>query len=257
MVRRGSLLPFLAIVTTAGSASARDLAEIRKSRQLEVAAATEEIPLERDILNGFARALGVELRLVPAGSVSGALQTLAQGRADVAAGGLVAQRDQLEAVGFSAEVFPTRYIAVNRAPAEPALFIESLRAAGKILAPAGSGAAEAASAAKLPASRTDATVSTERALATLRTDAGSVLLLGLFDALVAKRKDTQLQLGVVLGGRLSVAFGVRQSDAQLLRSLNEHLAQLRASPSYRLLVARNLGEESLRVLARSHLDEND
>ncbi|HJS58869.1 MAG TPA: hypothetical protein VKA01_12275 [Vicinamibacteria bacterium] len=84
-----------------------------------------------------------------------------------------------------------------------------------------------------------------------------MLLLGLFDALVAKRKDTQLQLGVVVGGRLSVAFGVRQSDAQLLRSLNEHLAQLRASPSYRLLVARSLGEESLRVLARSHLDEDD
>lgn len=257
MIRGGSLLAFLALVTTAAPVSARDPAEIRRSRQLEVATATEEIPLEGDILNGFARALGVELRLVPAGSVSGALQTLAQGRADVAAGGLVAQRDQHEAVAFSAEVFPTRYIAVNRAPAEPVQYIESLRAAGKILAPAASGAAEAASAAKLPASRTDTTASTERALATLRNDGGSVLLLGLFDALVAKRKDPQLQLGVVLGGRLSVAFGIRQSDTRLLRSLNEHLAQLRASPSYRLLVARSLGEESLRVLARSHLDEDD
>lgn|SRR5262245_8948550 len=251
-------VPFLVVVLAATNpAAAADLARIRSAQRLEVAAATSEAPLEADILNGFAKAVGVQLHLSAAGSAAAALQALVEGRADLAAGGLVAQRDRREAVLFSSEVFPTRYVAVNRAPAEPPQYIESLRGAMKILAPAGTGAAEAANAAKLPAFKMDTSITPQRTMVALRSELGNVALLGLFDALVAKRQDNQLQLGVVLGVRQSVAFGVRQSDTELLQALNSHLAQLRASPSYRLLVARGLGEEALQILARSHLDEND
>jgi hypothetical protein len=154
-------------------------------------------------------------------------------------------------------VFPTRYVAVNRAPAESPHHIESLRNASRILAPARCGAAQAAAAAKVPAFKTDTSVTTEAALSGLRADAKSVALLTLFDALASKRQDAQLQLGVVLGDRRSVAFAVREADGALLRALNAHLVALRAAPSYRLLLTRAFGEDSLRMLARSHLDVND
>ncbi len=247
-------LALILAVAWAPAVLARDPAEIRKSQRLEVAAATADLPLEGEILKGFARALGVELRVTPAGSTTGALQALADGRADLAAGGLVSQRDQRPGLGFSSEVFPTRFVAVNRAPAEAPSFIESLRGANRILAPAASGAGAAVAAAKLPGFKTDTGATPDKALASLRTEAGSVAVLGLLDALGAKRTDPELQLGVLLGDRQSVAFAVRHADAGLLAAINGHLGQLRTSPSYRALIARSLGQESLQILARSRLD---
>jgi len=91
-------------------------------------------------------------------------------------------------------------------------------------------------------------------LAGLRADAGSVAIIGLLDALLARRGDPALQIGVALGDRHSVAFAARQPDVDLLAALNDHLSQLRSSPSYRLIVARGLGEDSLSILSRVHLE---
>jgi ABC-type amino acid transport substrate-binding protein len=254
---RRSGLAFAAalLVFAGGPASAGSLAEIKRAKRLVVAAATADLPLEGDILKGLARAQGVELRIEPQPTATAALQAVHEGRADVAAGGLVSQRDRRDGVAFSAELFPTRFVAVNRAPTAALNFIEELRNASRILAPAATGAAEVAQAAKLPGLKTETTLTGDKVLAALRADANSVALVGLFDALVARRADPALQIGAAMGPRHSVAFAVRQGDADLLAVLNAHVGQLRGSASYRLVLARGLGEDSLRVLSRAHLEE--
>jgi hypothetical protein len=67
--------------------------------------------------------------------------------------------------------------------------------------------------------------------------------------------EPALEVGTALGARQSVAFAVRHADATLLSALNAHLGQLRASPSWRLIIVRNLGEDSIQILARSRLDD--
>jgi len=124
-----------------------------------------------------------------------------------------------------------------------------------MLAPPGTGAAEALADAKLPASRIDPTPSPDKALASLRAFQDSAVVIGLYGALLARRSDPELEVGVALGPRQSVAFGVRQADTALLSALNGHLGQLRASPSWRLLIARSLGEDSVELLSRSRLDD--
>lgn len=234
-------------------ASGADLAQVKQAKRIRVAAATAELPFERDVLQGFARALGVELVVEPAGSRGAALQAVAAGRADLAAGGLVAQHDRHAGLVPSAEVFPTRFVAVNRAPAEPPGFIESLRNASRILAPTATGAAQAARDAKLPESKTESGPP-DHALEMLKSDPGAVALLGLFDALIARRTDPALQVGVALGPRDGIAFAVREADGALRVALDAHVSQLRASPSYRLVISRGLGEDALRILSRAHLE---
>jgi ABC-type amino acid transport substrate-binding protein len=240
-------------VSWAAAASGADLAEVKQARKLRVAAAIADLPFERDVLQGFARSIGVELAVEPVGSRGAALQAVAAGRADLAAGGLVVQRDRLAGLAFSADVFPTRVVAVNRAPAEAPGFIESLRGASRILAPASTGAAQVARDAKLPESKTESG-SAERAIDALRADTGAVALLGLFDALVARRADPALQVGVALGPREGIGFAVREADGALRAALDGHVQQLRASPSYRLVIGRGLGEDALRILSRAHLE---
>jgi membrane-bound lytic murein transglycosylase MltF len=246
---------FLAmLVIAAPPISAGSLAEIKRAQRLLVAASTADLPLEGDILRGFARALGVELSAVPEASVAASLQALQQGRADVSAGGLVAGRDHREGVAFTVEVFPTRFVAVSRAPSSAPSHIETIREASRILAPAATGASDAALAAKLPSFKTDKALADVQVLPRLRAEAGSVAIMGLFEALVARRADPALQIGAAIGERQSVAFAVRQADTDLLTALNGHLGHLRGSPSYRLVVARSLGEESLQILSRAHLE---
>jgi len=249
--------PYLALVAVclAPVAPARDLAEIRRGGRLEVAGAANDLPLENDLLGGFGRAIEAELRITPFGSAAAALQAVAEGRADVAAGGLVSQLDRREGVTFTAEVFPSRLVAVTRRPSKPIQFLEQLRSL-RMLAPPGSGAVEALAAAKLPSSKVDGALPADKALASLRGSPDAAVVIGLFGALVARRSDPALEVGTALGARQSVAFAVRQADATLLSALNGHLGQLRASPSWRLIIVRNLGEDSLQILARSRLDDS-
>jgi ABC-type amino acid transport substrate-binding protein len=251
-----SLFPAALLTLSAPApAAAASLAEVKRAGRLVAAAPMSDLPVEGDILKSFALALGVELRVEREAGTAGVLQAVQEGRVDVGAGGLVSPRDRRDGIVFSSEVFPTRFVAVNRAPAALPGYIEAVRDASRILAPAATGASEVALAAKLPSLKTDTTLSLDKALATLRTEGGSVALIGLFDALVARRADPALQIGVGLGVRQSVAFAVRSADASLLASLNAHLDQLRSSPSYTLLLSRGLGEESLQILSRTHLTE--
>lgn len=252
-LRHAAALGFLLLASV--PAAGAGLAEVKRAQRLVVAAPASDLPFEADVLRGFAKALGVELRVDPQAGLGGSLQALLEGRADVAAGGLVSQRDRRDGVSYSNEVFPTRFMAVNRAPAAAPTFIEALRNASRILAPAATGAAEVAQAAKLPSFKTDATLSADKALAALRADAGNVALLGLFDALVARRADPALQIGVAIGPRQSVAFAVRQADADLLAALNAQVGQLRSSPAYRLVVGRALGDDAVTLLARAHVED--
>jgi len=230
---------------------AADLAEVRRAQRLEVTVAAASA-FEKDILTGFARALGVELHVVSANTPEAALGALAEGKADLACGGFISEMLRNDRVVASSEVFPNRMLIVNRKPAEPIQFIEQLRNE-RTAAAKDTPAPDVLSGAKVP--RVDASMSTVKVLGALSSGSITAGAVPLFDALHARTEDAGLQLGVYLGPRLSVAFALRSADSGLLKALNAHLATVRASSSFRLLVSRHFGDATLQELARAKLNE--
>jgi ABC-type amino acid transport substrate-binding protein len=217
-------------------------------------ATSRDIPLETEVLSGFARSLGAELRLTRAGTSEAALQALLEGRSDLTAGGLVSTRAAPDRISWTGEVFPTRFVVVSRALVGPWAYIEDLRTADTILAPESSGAAVAAAAAKLPGSKTVTNLTPERARAALAEGRNAALLLDLLEALSLRREDPQLRLGVALGERQSVVFAVAKAETALADAFSSHVKALRASPSYRMLLVRALGPDVLGTLSRARLE---
>jgi len=97
-VRSGPALAALLLACASWPVEAGSLAEIKRAKRLVVATATADLPLEGDILRGLARAQDVELRVDTLSAASAALQAVQEERADVAAGGLVSQRDRRDGV---------------------------------------------------------------------------------------------------------------------------------------------------------------
>jgi len=232
----------------ASSVGARDLSVIKREGRLDVVTVGDS-PFEADLLRGFARSIGAELHLDVVDSAQLALAAVSAGRADVAAGGLLASRDSA-AIVFSEEVFPGRVVIVTRKPAPPLQFIEQLRTE-RLAAPPE--AAQALAAAKV--SRVEAARDAQAALERLRGGGASAVAMPLFDALRARARDPELQLGAYLGARQSVGFALRTADGELAKALNQHLTALRSSTSWRLLIGRHFANFGFEELVRAKLSE--
>jgi ABC-type amino acid transport substrate-binding protein len=73
-------------------------------------------------------------------------------------------------------------------------------------------------------------------------------VLGVEDALVARRADAELQLGGFIGPRQGLAFAVREGDPALLAALNAYIGNLRRTPSWNRLVVKYFGDLALEIL---------
>jgi hypothetical protein len=73
-------------------------------------------------------------------------------------------------------------------------------------------------------------------------------VLGVEDALVARRADADLQLGGFIGPRQGLAFAVREGDAVLLAALNAYIGNVRRTPSWNRLVVKYFGDLALEIL---------
>ncbi|HET7292510.1 MAG TPA: ABC transporter substrate-binding protein [Vicinamibacteria bacterium] len=201
-----------------------------------------------EVLEGFARLHRLKVELVPAAGWDALIPALLKGKGDVVAGGFTDTESRRRQIEFTAEVFPTRTVVMNRKP-RPAIksldelrgekvgtikgtfMLEELQAAGI------TGVDDGVASGGLP-----------EALKGGRITAG---VDGLEAALVAQSRDKDLQLGAFLGKPSSLAYGVRKEDAALLRALNEYIGNLRKTPTWSRLVVKYFGEAAPEILRKA------
>jgi polar amino acid transport system substrate-binding protein len=207
--------------------------------------------MDAEVLRAFARTQGLEAQTLDVESVDQAVEQLQDGRLHVVAG--LAVTDALkETAEFTSEVLPSRLVVLTRKPAAPITFLEGLRGM-KIGLVAGSPATDALAAAKLPSWNLVPASSASSVLADLKAGRTAAVVLNVGEAVRAASGDGFLQSGVFIGPRQTMAYAVRKGNSALLGSLNAQLRQLRMSPSWSQLLARQT-PGLLEALARARLE---
>jgi ABC-type amino acid transport substrate-binding protein len=249
----------LACVSGASVALTDDLPAIEKRGTLRVlavpgserffsVAAEGEPGLDREILESFARVRRLTVTPVAVASWDALIPALVEGRGDVAAGGVTATEARRRQVAFTAEVFPSRLVAVTRRPRPAIDTLERLRAE-RVGTIRGTSLAEALGPLRLPS--LDDGVPPGGLPEALRSGRVTAIVMGVEDAIALQQADPAVQVGLPVGPRASLAFAVRKSDTALHRALDEYVANLRRTPTWNRLVVRYFGESAPEVLKRA------
>jgi membrane-bound lytic murein transglycosylase MltF len=240
----------------AGSARA-ELNEVRKRGQLRVLV-TEGAPrfftwkggaspgIEREILQGFCRLQRVDLAIIPTADNAGVISGLLKGEGDVAAGGLCTWA-VAEGLSFSTEILPTRQVVVTRKPGHSVLTVDELKAQ-KLGIVRGADLEGVLAGSGVPTAQIDDSFEPEALLPALKSGKVSACVVGLERALPAQREDPDFLVGMYLGGRVSIALGLRRQDVQLRGALNEYVTNLRRSPGWNRLVLSYFGDAAADIL---------
>jgi ABC-type amino acid transport substrate-binding protein len=113
----------------------------------------------------------------------------------------------------------------------------------------GNGLQAALTGAGVPAAQIDDSFSPRALLPALREGKVSACVMGVEQALLARRSDPEVELGVYLGPKHSIALAVRD-DAPLLRgALDEYIRNLRRTTTWSRLVLRYFGDSAIEILA--------
>jgi membrane-bound lytic murein transglycosylase F len=250
----------VAALISAVTAGAADLPDFKKTGELRVlvvdgspvfVSLSPSAPpgLEREILDGFAQLHGLKVRLVEIDTWANLVPALVRGRGDLAAGGVTDTPARRAHIDFTSEVFPTRDLVVSRPPAPEITSLEQLRGV-RVGTIKGTSLADRVAEAQVPRENMDDVPATGYAEA-LKSGRVQVVVDGIEDALLLKRADPTLQLGMFLGPPQSLAFGVRK-DAPLLRqALSEYLGNFRRTPTWNRLVVKYFGDSAMEVLRRA------
>jgi ABC-type amino acid transport substrate-binding protein len=248
----------LAFLARPAAGLALDLPEIKKRGSLRVLVA-EGAPeffswkpgtaagLDREILEGFARLNRLDLAIVPVTSGMALIPALLKDQGDVVAGGVAVTEALSRQIEFSSEVFPTRYVVLTRKPHRVVRTMEELREE-RVGVVRGSGPAEAVAEAGIPSGQVDDTLPPGGVPQALKAKKVTAAILGVEYAIPAQKGDPDLQLGLFVGPRRSLAFGVRKEDVKLRQSLNEYLANLRRTPTWNRLVLTYFGPSAVEIL---------
>jgi len=261
---RGALMKtrLLAVVLACATAvpAAADIAEIKARGTLRVLVSSDEQPemyavvsggepgFDREVLEGFASLNRVKLETVvrPFEEI---IASLVKGQGDVIIG-LVDTEARRRQIAFTGEVLPTRHVVVTRKPQPPIGALAELRAA-KLGLVKGTSWADAAVEAGVPAAQIELVGDLGAALDGLRAKRFAATVLSLVDASLSIRKDPELQAGMFLGTAGHAAFGVRKTDPELQRALDEYLGNLRKTGSWSRLVVKYFGNDALAILGRA------
>jgi ABC-type amino acid transport substrate-binding protein len=250
------------LLAAAASAWPADLAEIKQRGSLRVLGVldtrepeffslkSEASPgFDVEILLGFAKAQKVELKVVPATGWAGLVAALIENKGDVIAGRFGATPRRRQAIEFTQEVFPTRTVVVTRKPHAGVQSVEDLKAE-RIGTIAGTSMYEALLAAGLPPAKVDSTLSSGELSDALRSGKVTAAAWWLEGAMLAQRRDPDLNLGPALGPLESLAYGVRKEDQALLAALNQHLQVVRSSGTWNRLTVKYLGDTAPAILKK-------
>jgi len=240
-----------------------DLAEVQKSGTLRVlAVVVEDEPeffslkaggapgLDHEILDGFVRLHKLKLQVVRIDAWDALIPALQKGRGDVIAGRFTGTEARRKLIDFSVEVFPTRNVVVTRKPHRAVASVQDL-AGDKLGVVKGSSLAEAIAQARLPGVTVDDGIPSGGILAALRSGRITATVDELAGAMIAQRRDPELQIGMFLGGRDSYAYGVRRGDEALLKSLDDYVENLRRTPTWNRLVVKYFGDSAPDILKKA------
>jgi len=248
----------------ATAVSATDLADIQRRGALRVLVmpAPDEAHFfsiesgaapgfDHEILLGFARLHRLSLEIEPVSSWDELVPALLQRRGDVIAGAFTDTSARREQIHFTIEVFPTRNVIATRTPTARVETLEALRSVQRVGCVHGTSPCDALTEAGLAASAIDAAIASGGLMKALREGRVEALVLEAPAAILARRDDAAIQIGVFLGQSASLAYGVRKEDEALLRALDEYLHNQRRSLSWSRLVAKYFGAAAPEILEQA------
>jgi membrane-bound lytic murein transglycosylase F len=254
----------VALVALASVAQATDLPEIQKTGTLRVLAVpvqgqdneflsiTPGTPpgFDREILDGFAKAQHLKVEIIPLESWDALIPALLKEKGDLIAGRFTATENRRRQIAFTEEVFPTATVVVTRKPHKRVESLDELRNE-KIGTIRGTAMAEDLVAVGIPLTRVDLSITAGGFTDALRDGSVSAVVWAVEGAIVARRRDPAIEIGMPLGRQASLAFGVRNENTSLRKALDEHLALLRTSGVWNKLVVKYFGDSALEILNRS------
>ncbi len=254
----------LLVLASVARLSALDLDEIEKRGTLRVLAVVRNQPdefvtmkpgvgFDREVLDGFARLHRLGLEIIPEASWDHLIPALQQGKGDLIAGRFTVTDSRRRLVEFTAEVFPTRNVVVTRRPHRSVVTLEQLRQE-RVGTVKGTSLAEAVAAAGVPPANVDDSLPTGTLPEALKAGKVTSVVLGVENAISARRQDPELELGLFLGPPRSLAYAVRKEDTRLLESLDEYIGHLRRSASWSQLVVKYFGEQAPEVLKKARTE---
>jgi ABC-type amino acid transport substrate-binding protein len=258
-VRSWPVAPMLLLA--AHAAGAADLDGIVRSGRLRVIVERSDVDasaifakrandFEREILDSFAAKQQLKVALVEVGSAQERIAALSAGRGDVI-GGLVVTPERSRQVRFTAEIFPVRHVVLTRRPQAAVATVAQLHGMRVGTVP-GTSWAEELRAVKMPAARIDASYKTPDVLVAALLDGRvEAIVLSTRYAILARQRQPDLELGLMLGKASSVAYAVRPDQPVLAAALDEHIGALRRTPAWSRLVIKYFGDAGLEVLQRA------
>lgn len=259
---RGPLGLLTAItLALAVSVPAEDLKELQARGELRVLAvdgnpyfiafeAGAPPGFEREILDAFARLKGMRVKLVPIARWEALLPALVSGKGDLAAGGLSVTEARKDIVDFTVEVFPTRNVVVTRKPRRVVSTVEELRQE-RVGTIRGTTLAQVVADARVPPKNVDDGIVPTAFGEVLKSGRVTALVDGIEDALLLQQADPEVQLGLFLGAKESLAFAVRKDAPELRQALDEYLSNFRRTTSWNRLLVTYFGESAIEVLRRA------
>jgi ABC-type amino acid transport substrate-binding protein len=205
---------------------------------------------DNEILDGFARLRRVRLEIVPVDGWDKLIPALLEGKGDLIAGSFTATEPRRQQIDFSDEVVPTRSLVVTRRPHRSVNTLDELRAE-KITVFRGTSMVELLLSLGVPSANLNYEVPAEGLSAGLKSGRVSCVVHDVQSAIVDQQADPDLRLGMFVGPPRSYAFGIRKGDRELIKALNEHIANLRKSGTWSRLVVKYFGETALSILQKA------
>lgn len=262
-MRRSRGLSFL-LALAATSAAAQDLPELKQRGTLRAIVDSSNLVerfnlgpgepgLEREMLQSFAALHQLKLEVVTVENIEARLHALIARKGDVVAGTVVTE-SRKKLVAFTSEVLPSRHVVITRKPASAITSLEELRSQ-RVGATKGSSWAETALAAGVPpANLDDSYRQPEDLLAALKSRRVGAGVMTAVWAILERKRDPELQLGLFIGAPSTVGFAVRKDNPLLLAALDEYVTNLRRTATWSRLVVKYFGEHALEILRKSRAD---
>jgi ABC-type amino acid transport substrate-binding protein len=258
-MKRGVALATGLFLLSALGAAADDLPAMQKRGKLRVLVVNEDLffslkpdappGFDHDVLDNFAKLHKLELEVVPLTSWDAMIPSLLENKGDLIAGGYAITPARQKQIEFTSEVFPSRKVVFTRKPHRVVTSLDELKQE-KVGTVKGTSMAEAVSAAGVPESNIEYLASGTLPAA-VKAGKVTAAVLGVEHAIVARRQDPELQLGLFLGTPGSLAYGARKQDVELVKALNEYIDNLRKTPTWSRLVVKYLGDDAPDVLKKA------
>lgn len=203
--------------------------------------------LDRELLDDFARLHKLTVVAVDVPSWSQLIPELLAGRGDVLAGGVTVTDARRRDVAFTTEVFPTRNVVVTRKPTPAIGTLDELRRQ-KVGTIRGTSMAELIAA--LGIKGVDDGLPSGGAPRALREKRITATVSGIEDALLYRAEDADIQIGMFVGPRGSLAYGVRKDAPQLRAALDDYIDNVRRTGAWSRLVLKYFGASAPELLRR-------